>query len=84
MSLYPRYFEPGQLQFLTTSTYRRNPLFPSDRFRWYFEEVLRELRPETGFLLIKPAAEQTNAFVPFNVYAERNRLQKLDYMHQNP
>jgi hypothetical protein len=46
MSLYPRYFEPGRLQFLTTSTYRRHPLFACDRFRRYFAEVLRELRPE--------------------------------------
>jgi putative transposase len=149
MFLYPRYFEPGQPQFLTTSTYRRNPLFACDRFRWYFVEVLRELRPEPGFLLIgwvlmperfhllfRPGpAEQTSAFMqalkkrtaqriiaslsgqsahpgcrrvlaglrlpptvhrdsryrvwqrrffPFNVYAEKKRLQKLDYMHQNP
>jgi len=31
---------PGQVQFLTSSTYRRAQLFESDRFRWSFVEVL--------------------------------------------
>ena len=51
MPLYRRHFEPGQLQFLTTSTYRRTKLFDSDRFRGDFVEVLGQLRQETGFLL---------------------------------
>ena len=47
-----RHFAPGQLQFLTSSTYRRARLFASDRFRWSFVEVLEQLRSEMGFLLI--------------------------------
>ena len=52
MLLYRRHFEPGQLQFITTSTYRRTKLLDSDRFRRDFLEVLGQLRQETGFLLI--------------------------------
>jgi REP element-mobilizing transposase RayT len=52
MPVYGRHFEPGQLQFITTSTYRRLKLFDSLRFRWTFVEVLRELRQETDCLLI--------------------------------
>ena len=52
MPVYRRHFEPGQRQFITTSTYRRLKLFDSDRFRWSFVEVLRQLRQETAFLLI--------------------------------
>ena len=33
MPLYGRHFEPGQLQFITTSTYRRARLFDSDYCR---------------------------------------------------
>jgi len=149
MPIYGRHFEPGQLQFITTSTYRRLKLFDSLRFRWTFVELLRELRQETGclligwvlmpehfHLLIKPEpAENASAwmqelkkgtaqriiaalvenqsypwcrrmltrlrlpstvhsdsryrvwqrrFVPFNVYSEKKRLEKLDYMHNNP
>ena len=47
-----RHFAPGQLQFLTSSTYRRAKLFESDRFRWSFVEVLGQLGIEMGFLLI--------------------------------
>jgi putative transposase len=52
MPTHKRHFAPGQLQFLTTSTYRRARLFESDRFRLYFVEVLNQLRSETGFRLI--------------------------------
>ncbi len=52
MPVYGRHFEPGQLQFITTSTYRRMKLFQSDRFRCDFVEVLMQLRQETGFLLV--------------------------------
>ena len=52
MPIYGRHFESGQLQFITTSTYRRVRLFDSPRFRWAFIEALRQLRRETGFLLI--------------------------------
>lgn len=52
MPVYGRHFEPGQLQFITTSTYRRTRLFERDRFCHDFVDVLRQLRPEMGFLLI--------------------------------
>ena len=47
-----RHFSPGQLQFITSSVYRRMKLFDSHRLRADFVEVLRQLRQETGFLLI--------------------------------
>jgi len=52
MPTHKRHFAPGQLQFLTSSTYRRAKLFESDPFRLSFVEVLRQLRIEMGFLLI--------------------------------
>ncbi len=52
MPAYRRHFEPGQLQFITTSTYRRIRLFESNRFCRDFVETLRELRQQMGFLLI--------------------------------
>jgi putative transposase len=52
MPIYGRHFEPGQLHFIATSTYRRNRLFTCQRFCWTFVETLRQLRDETGFLLI--------------------------------
>jgi len=51
MPIYGRHFERGQLQFITTSTYRRTRLFTCQRFRGIFVEVLHQLRQETGFLL---------------------------------
>ncbi len=47
-----RHFAPGQLQFITSSTYRRTKLFDSDCFHYDFIEVLRQFRRETCFLLI--------------------------------
>ncbi len=47
-----RHFDPGQLQFITSSTYRRRKLFESQRFRGDFVEVLRDLRQEMGFRLV--------------------------------
>ncbi|HMD84057.1 MAG TPA: transposase [Terriglobia bacterium] len=52
MPIYGRHFEPGQLQFITTSTYRRGRAFTCQRFCWIFVQTLRQLRQETGFLLI--------------------------------
>ena len=52
MPIYGRHFEPGQLQFITTSTYRRSRLFTCQYFCWTFVESLGQLRVETGFLLI--------------------------------
>ena len=149
MPFYKRHYSPGQLQFITTSTYRRAPLFLSERFRRGFVETLAELRKEMGFLLVgwvlmpdhfhlllkpEPAESTTRIikrlkeetarrivktlhdnrqypwcgkmlerlrlpptvhdeshyrvwqrrFYPFNVYSEKKRLEKLDYMHNNP
>ena len=43
MPIYGRHFEPGQLQFITTSTYRRGRLFTCQRFCWIFVETRRQL-----------------------------------------
>ncbi|MGH9440276.1 MAG: REP-associated tyrosine transposase [Terriglobia bacterium] len=51
MPLYHRFYCPGELQFLTASTYRRTPLFRSERFRRYFVQRLEEVREATHFLL---------------------------------
>lgn len=149
MPIYGRHFSPGQLQFITTSTYRRSRLFTCQRFCWTFVETLRQVRQETGFLLIgwvlmpehfhvlikpepaeatvrfmqkpkKRSAQQIIAalsrnqdrprcrallsrlrlpltvhndsyyrvwqrrYVPFNVFSEKKRIEKLNYMHNNP
>jgi putative transposase len=52
MPFYHRVYSPGRLQFVTTSTYRRTPLFLSDRFRRCFVQRLEEVRLEWHFLLI--------------------------------
>jgi hypothetical protein len=46
MPFYHRVYSPGELQFITTSTYRRTPLFLSDRFRRCFVQRLEEVRQE--------------------------------------
>ena len=144
-----RHFSPGQLQFITSSVYRRTRLFDRQRLRSNFVEVLRQFRQETGLLLmgwvlmpehfhslIKPEpAESTSRlmqelkkrtaqqivslltenqthswcrkmltslrlpptvhsdshyrvwqrrFYPYGVYSEKKRLEKLNYMHNNP
>ena len=149
MPLYHRSYSPGQLQFITTSTYRRAPLFFSERFCRCFVERLEEGRQELKFLLIgwvlmpehfhllllpQPAESvpaivkglkqetarrilrtlrenQEHAwcrkmltrlrlppsvhdesqyrlwqrrFFPFNIYTEKKRREKLEYMHNNP
>jgi hypothetical protein len=38
--VFHRIYSPGELQFITTSTYRRMPLFLSDRFRRWFVQRL--------------------------------------------
>jgi putative transposase len=47
-----RYFAPGQLQFITASTYRRVPLFTRPRFCREFVKVLEEVRGEFHFRLL--------------------------------
>ncbi len=52
MPIYHRVYTPGELQFLTSSTYRRIPVFLSDRFRRCFVQRLGEVRQELHFLLV--------------------------------
>ncbi len=52
MPFYKRSYSPGELQFITTSTYRRAPLFLSERFCRCFVRRLERLRQEMKFLLI--------------------------------
>ncbi|MGO8733905.1 MAG: transposase [Terriglobia bacterium] len=52
MPIYHRPYSPGQLQFITTSTNRRAPVFLSQRFCRCFVQRLEEVRQELGFLLI--------------------------------
>jgi putative transposase len=50
--LYHRTYSPGELQFITTSTYHRARLFFSERFCRCFVARLEEVRQELNFLLI--------------------------------
>jgi REP element-mobilizing transposase RayT len=52
MPIYHRPYSPGELQFLTTSTYRRAQVFLSPRFCRYFVQRLVEVRQKTNCLLI--------------------------------
>ena len=52
MPFYHRVYTAGQLQIITASTYRRTPLFLSDRFRRCFVQRLEEMRQELHFLLV--------------------------------
>ncbi len=52
MPFYKRFYSPGELQFIITSTYRRTPTFSSERFRRDFVEVLNHLRLEMQFHLV--------------------------------
>ena len=49
---YHRVFDPGQLQFITSSTYRRSPVFDSPRCCTAFVDVLDGLRSQFGFRLL--------------------------------
>ncbi|MGH7867595.1 MAG: REP-associated tyrosine transposase [Candidatus Dormibacteraceae bacterium] len=48
----PRYFAPGESQFITASTYRRVPLFRSPRFCREFVAALQSVRSELKFQLV--------------------------------
>jgi REP-associated tyrosine transposase len=48
----PRYYGENDLHFLTTSTYRRTPVFNSELFKREFVATLAELRAELGFRLL--------------------------------
>jgi hypothetical protein len=47
MPFYHRVYTPGQLQFITARTYRRTPVFLSDRFRHGFVQRREEV-PNTN------------------------------------
>ena len=49
---YHRVYNPGEHQFITISTYRRAPLFLSNRFRAWFVQRLKEVQQELHFLPI--------------------------------
>ena len=52
MPIYHRTYSPGELRFITTSTYRRTPVFLSPRFCHYFVQRLEEVRQKMNCLLI--------------------------------
>ena len=52
MPYHKRQFTPGQLQFITASTYRRAPIFLSQRFCHCFVDTLAEARQTLGFQII--------------------------------
>ena len=52
MPIYGRIYKPGEVQFITTSTYRRVPVFRSPRFRQFFVQRLEEVRQKMHCLLI--------------------------------
>jgi REP element-mobilizing transposase RayT len=52
MPIYHRTYSPGEVQFITTSTYRRTPVLLSPRFCHYFVQRLEEVREKTHCLLI--------------------------------
>ena len=49
--LYHRVYTPGQVQFITASTYRRTPVFRSERFCRCFVQRLDEVRRDEHFRL---------------------------------
>jgi hypothetical protein len=51
MPVYRRYFAPGQLQFITTSTYRRVPVFLNPAHCQLFVDALRAVRSKLVFSL---------------------------------
>ena len=50
--VYHQVYSPGELQFITASTYRRTPIFLSDRFRRCFANRLEGVREKFRFLLV--------------------------------
>jgi hypothetical protein len=52
MPFYHRTYNRGELQSITSSTYRRTPVFLSERFCHSFAQRLEEVRQELKFLLI--------------------------------
>ena len=54
MPIYHRTYSPGELQFITTSTYRRTPVFLSPRFYHYFVQRLEEVRQKMNYMHNNP------------------------------
>ena len=52
MPVYHQVYSPGEFQFITASTYRRTPIFLSERFRNCFANRLEEVRAKFHFLLV--------------------------------
>src|SRR5579863_3728153 len=52
MPTYHRHFEPGQLQFITTSTYHRAGVFADSRYCQLFADALQAARAKFQFKLI--------------------------------
>jgi putative transposase len=69
-----RYYGRGDLHFLTFSCYRRLPLLRTIRARNVFVQAL-------GKIL---ARFWQPRFYDFNVYSEKKKREKLEYMHRNP
>ena len=76
MPIYHRTYSPGELQFITSSTYRRARVFRSPRFCQCFVERLEEVRqnmnclfigwvlmPEHFHLLLKPQSAESTPVV---------------------
>jgi putative transposase len=76
MPIYHRTYSPGELQFITSSTYRRAQVFRSRRFCQYFVQRLEEVRqkmnclltgwvlmPEHFHLLLKPQPAESTPLV---------------------
>jgi putative transposase len=96
MPWYHRLYRPGELQFLTASTYRRTPLFRADRFRRCFvqrwEEVRQQLHlrligwvlmPEHFHLLIQPQPAGTTPLI-MKARKEESAKRILRMLRANP
>jgi REP element-mobilizing transposase RayT len=63
------YYGLNHLHFLTSNIYTRARIFDSERFKLKFVRTSDDLRAELSFL---------------NIWSEKKRLEKLNYMHNNP
>ena len=91
MPYHKRRYSPGELQFITASTYRRAPLFLSERLCRCFVETLAHVRQAMKFLLtgwvlmpdhfhvlLKPEPAETTSLIAQRVKGESaTRILKL-------
>lgn len=95
MPLYRRIYTPGQMQFITASTYRRTPLFLSGGFCRCFAQRLEELRraehfrlagwvlmPDHFHLLIRPEPAQAVPLI-MKALKEETARRILKILRQN-